>query len=228
MSSDILAKISIDGKLISQNGLIIRRGERIFLDRYLDVPKKFQFSTYTVSNTDEVKNAIQENGDLKIEFFEEYIEPIQVTQPIYNPPLIPPFIKPWWEVTCGNTNMDINMTTTNHDISYTADNTFGVNGLISTYSNNTLEGPNKREFKSGFDNKKIETGQVSEGGESKQSMEIVNKSFTTSPFHTVEYKLLPTSQKNTTSDDLIRKYCTNCSAKIKKGDNFCGQCGSKL
>ena len=67
-TNTVLAKISIDGKAISQTGLVLRPGERVFLDRYLDVAKKFKFSTYTVNNTNEVRQAISNNGELKVEF----------------------------------------------------------------------------------------------------------------------------------------------------------------
>jgi hypothetical protein len=42
----VLAKISINGKEISQAGLVIRPGQRIYLERYLDIAKKFKFETY--------------------------------------------------------------------------------------------------------------------------------------------------------------------------------------
>src|ERR1039458_9402684 len=71
-SDTILAKIEMNGKSISQGGLVLKPGVRVFLDRYLDVAKKFKFDTYEVSNTSEVKKAIAENGDLKVQFFKEY------------------------------------------------------------------------------------------------------------------------------------------------------------
>src|SRR6185369_9879640 len=54
----ILAKIQLNGKYISQGGLVLRPGERVFLERYIDVAKKFLFETYEVANTSEVKQAI--------------------------------------------------------------------------------------------------------------------------------------------------------------------------
>ena len=41
----ILAKIEINGKLISQSGLILNPGQRVFLDRYIDIAKKFKFES---------------------------------------------------------------------------------------------------------------------------------------------------------------------------------------
>jgi hypothetical protein len=67
----ILAKITLNGNVISQGGLVINPGQRIFLDRYLDVAKKFLFDTYEVANTQEVKEAIVNNGDFKVEFYRE-------------------------------------------------------------------------------------------------------------------------------------------------------------
>ena len=84
-SDVILAKIHLNGKAISQTGLVLNPGQRVFLDRYLDVAKKFLFDTYEVSNTEEVKKAIEDNGDLKVEFYREskpyipYIPPVDNT-----------------------------------------------------------------------------------------------------------------------------------------------------
>lgn len=67
----ILAKITLNGNEISQGGLVLNPGQRVFLDRYLDVAKKFMFDTYEVSNTEEVREAIANNGDFKVQFYRE-------------------------------------------------------------------------------------------------------------------------------------------------------------
>jgi len=79
----ILCKISLNNKPIAQGGLVLNPGERVFLDRYIDVPKKFLFDVYEVSNTEEVKKAIEKNGDFKVEFFKERIinNPIIINYP---------------------------------------------------------------------------------------------------------------------------------------------------
>src|ERR1035437_9797659 len=75
----VLAKISLNGKAISQGGLVLNPGQRVYLDRYLDVAKKFLFDTYEVGKSAEVMAAIKDNGDFKVEFFREnkptYITP---------------------------------------------------------------------------------------------------------------------------------------------------------
>ena len=76
--------------------------------------------------------------------------------------------------------------------------------------------------------KTIETGRVEVGSDSSQTFKYVNKKFEWFPFHTIEYKLLPTSQKINTVDDLnVKVYCVNCGHKLAKTDKFCGQCGTK-
>lgn len=70
-TESVLAKITLNGNVISQGGLVLNPGQRVFLDRYLDVAKKFLFDTYEVSNTQEVKEAIVNNGDFKVQFYRE-------------------------------------------------------------------------------------------------------------------------------------------------------------
>lgn len=80
----LLAKISLNGKPIAQGGLVLKPAQRVFLDRYIDVARKFLFDTYEVANTSETRKAIEDNGDFKVEFYKEYIiPPMQYNQ--YNP-----------------------------------------------------------------------------------------------------------------------------------------------
>jgi hypothetical protein len=68
----VLAKIELNGKSIG-SGIIVRPGERVFLERYLDEARKFLFETYVVNGDDEnVQNAIQKNGDVIIKFYDQY------------------------------------------------------------------------------------------------------------------------------------------------------------
>ena len=74
---------------------------------------------------------------------------------------------------------------------------------------------------------KIETGRVEKGSTSKQKIETVDMEFETYAFHTVSYKMLPSSQKNITSEELVEKYCVNCGKKNKPNNKFCPNCGTK-
>ena len=63
----VLAKIELNGSSIG-SGIILRPGERVFLERYLNEAKKFLFETYNVNgDNEEVQRAIAENGEIIIE-----------------------------------------------------------------------------------------------------------------------------------------------------------------
>jgi hypothetical protein len=67
------AKIFINGNSISNSMLVLKPGERSYLERYLDDNKKFLFETYNVENSKEVKEAIKQNGIVKVEFYNEKV-----------------------------------------------------------------------------------------------------------------------------------------------------------
>lgn len=70
-TSNLGILIELNGSLISQNHLIIKPGQRLFLDRYIDTNNKFVFNTYDVDNTESSKTAIANNGKLEISFYKE-------------------------------------------------------------------------------------------------------------------------------------------------------------
>ena len=74
----VLCKIKINGEYISTSGVVIRPGQRVFLERFLDTNNKFEFSTYEVKDTSANRTAIDLNGDVRIEFYNE-----QTYQPNY-------------------------------------------------------------------------------------------------------------------------------------------------
>jgi ribosomal protein S27AE len=69
----ISSEIKINDKSITQTGgLIIRPGQRVFLERYIDTNNKFVFKTYDVNgNSSEVLSAIESNGIISISFYRE-------------------------------------------------------------------------------------------------------------------------------------------------------------
>jgi hypothetical protein len=237
----VLAKIKLNNNLISQGGLVLKPGERVFLERYLDVARKFLFEIYEVSNTSQVKEAIRNNGDFEVEFFNETI-PVNFT-PITIITTYP-YYKPFeynngWE----NYNADIsyksNDNTSERPSSY-FNNTVSVKdfnnigsytptNLNSSVTTDSLSFSNERlEKKLNSSKKTIETGRVEAGSESNQQVTYVNKSFNYYPSHRVSYKMLPISQKiNDSSDIKIAQYCTKCGTKQKPEFKFCPTCGMK-
>lgn len=240
-SDTILAKVELNGNKISQGGLVLRPGERVFLERYLDVAKKFMFDTYEVANTAEVQKAIEDNGDFKVEFYRE-AKPVYSynnTITIRNYPSTPTV--DWYYGNIYNTG-----TGNPSDVykgSFTTNgnsNTFNLtsfNGSTSRYSSNVPvedsisfsdEVASPMKSLSSRAKKTIETGRVEAGSNSNQKLEHINKSFEYWPFHSIEYKLLPISQKvNTVADINVKRYCHSCGAKQKPEFKFCPSCGTK-
>ena len=285
-TNNILAKISLNGKPIAQGGLVLRPGERAFLDRYIDVARKFKFDTYEVANTNEVKEAIKDNGDFKVEFYAEYVAP-PVPVPVWNPnefnifcdgnfggniitlggpnsrqygtDSIPNYVGDNLKTTNVNYNQpvsgNINLTHGTTNLSTTNGNSLGIvatataTAVGSVGAEATLDAMNLNfmdfaptELKRSAAvnpikklkslrrrvSKSIETGRVEAGSHSSQQMTTVNMNWLTIPFHTVEYKMLPLSQKvNTVEDTQVKAYCTNCGSKNKSSFKFCPSCGER-
>ena len=213
----VLAKIEMNSKSIG-SGIILRPGERIFLERYLDEAKKFLFETYTVNgNNEEVQQAIANNGDVVIKFYNE-------TNPrtYYNSGNT---------LTISNPSWNVNNTT---PYTYTTQNTLGGN-TVPTYGTVTTTGTNmfyNSSLTSGTNttnsSRQIETGRVEKGSNSDQSFTYDNSSFNIYPFTTDSWKIKPKSTKPVVIEDLIT-YCTECGSKRKKDTHkFCPHCGTKF
>ena len=262
----VLAKITLNGNPISQGGLVLNPGQRVFLERYLDVAKKFLFDTYEVAKTSEAQQAIENNGDFKVEFFRERQQ--QFNNPFltlnstgtyhrglnYNP-LIGTTTTNGGYV--GQTTTNINNTFTSNSTNSTS--TLGLTGMItntssltsgsmptanaffnqsasntgavtmdSLYDSNITYSQRTEPIKLKKRSKSIETGRVEKGSSSDQKIKTIDKDFEYYSFHTIEYKMLPVSQKINTSEDInVKVYCTNCGAKLGKGHKFCSSCGTK-
>jgi len=219
----VLAKIKMNGSYISNSGLVIKPGQRVFLSRYLDSNNSFLFETYDIESDNEVaKKAIENNGSIEIEFYYE----------------VSNFIgKPFWvssgSTLLGNTGNGIyyshsgNINYTN-DVTFTSINTnnfdsINTNMPIAGSLSNTSNGSNLMNVSS-----KIETGRIEKGGSTKQKFETDNGSYNVFYSELLAIKLLPASAKPIEVSE-IRTYCTGCGTRMKKQTwKFCPNCGTKI
>lgn len=67
----VLSDIKINGESISKSGLVIKPGQRVYLDCFIDDGRKFKFETYIVEDTDESNESISNNGLLEVFFYRE-------------------------------------------------------------------------------------------------------------------------------------------------------------
>lgn len=235
------ADIYINGTQMP-NRIVLKPGERIWLERYLNEARKLLFSTYEVENTSEVKAAIQNNGEVKLMFYKEkvYQEPTYIyTSPIttyynnYN----------YCGDDCIAKGIDIN-----NSINYSDSvRTLGLGDTVQTaattatatsaasyasYSstcksyNLDLELNGNLKLKKSSD--RIETGRIEKGSHSNQEFQNIDLNFEWWSFKTEAIKLLPISQKPITKKDLKKLYCANCGHKVNTKFKFCPYCGSKI
>ena len=210
--TSVLCKIKLNGQYISTSGIILRPGQRVFLERFLDSNNKFEFSTYEVKDTSENRDAIDLNGDVMVEFYDEQE------------------VRIYPHLSGGNWNTGWSHINTGSP--YYGDITFTNNSsatYVSTTSlntvTNTFEGPNIRSVKS---KKSIETGRVEKGEKSNQQFtNSSNQTFNFLVSNSIRFKILPLGNKNVTTED-IKHYCTECGIKTKSKYKFCPSCGNKL
>ena len=238
-TTEIGARIFVNDEPIGNSYLVIKPGERVWLDRYLDRALKFKFKTYEVNgNSRDVQRAIRNNGIVKVMLYRKnstyttsYVEDLYRTieEPNWGPRIF----------YCNNNLLDVNYYDNTLDLNYcddgvkfsttagvnTSANTIGSGFVTSTLDNATLGTKSAKQL---FSSRKLETGRISEGGHSNQEFDYVNMSFDSFAFATETIHILPKSTKPVQSSDLQKVYCTNCGRKIKSKFKYCPYCGNEV
>ena len=230
----VLCKIKLNGEYISTSGIVLRPGQRVFLERFFDTNNKFEFSTYKVKNTSENRSAIDLNGDVLVEFYDEQ-------EPVNNN-----FLYLGNRTTYGS-GLDYKRRSNDYTpqfgttISTTGGITYGTTTLTTqnlsnaTYTSSvTMDSIGKFEPSSILrtspkvkKSSTIETGRVEKGDKSSQTFTNSYETFNYYTSHTIQFKIQPTSTKNINVEE-IRQYCTECGVKVKKNFKFCPSCGNKI
>ena len=196
LSECVLADIKLNGQPISKTGLVLKPGQRFYLDCFIDDNKKFIFSTYEVEQTLESLTAINNNGKLEVYFYKESVVSINNWKDRFNTVIIERYYPsyptyPYWTTTPyygtgtsniygGTTTNIIGTTTTNTTGSFTL-NENSMNQLNST-SNIPIGGS-------------LETGRVERGSNSKQKFKEIDMEFDKYHISSVVLEMLPESRK---------------------------------
>jgi hypothetical protein len=187
------------------------------LERYLNEARKFKFEVYEVNSpSKEVQEAIKNNGEVIVEFYDETV--------YKNTP---------------------NLTVVGNPITWTNDYLYGginstTTGDFKLYNNSFTT--NSASFNTGFDyntsqnlrkslqtDRFKETGRIEKGSDSKQEFESVDMDFNAYPSNYSTWRILPLSEKPFTTKEVNVLYCTNCGSKRKKDSHkFCPNCGTKF
>lgn len=210
----VLADIKLNGNSISKNGLVIKPGQRVYLDCFIDDKKKFVFKTYEVESNLESLEAIEKNGLLEVFFYKEdvvslnnwknrfdkiIIEKWYPYQP-YNP--YPYYPNIWY-----GTN-DVIGTTTNLNSLTTTGTCYSSNIDLSNALNTSC---NMTPI-----NSSIETGRIEKGEVSKQKFTEVDMDFENHYIASTIIQILPESVKPTEVKDLKKEVKNTIKDYIKR------------
>jgi hypothetical protein len=198
-NDSILAKISLNGNRISNSGVVLKPGERVFLERYLDEDRKFLFETYEVSDNKTNQRAIENNGLVIVEFFNKML--------------------------FTNYGHLGGYTYLNNQLLYGSGS--GIVNGNPTIFNTTGLGNSNIIGNTSTSYAKIETGRVEKGDKSDQEFGTSYEIFNTNVSWVKEWKILPFSAKDITTKDLVKR-CGGCGTKVKDNYKFCPQCGNQV
>ena len=214
-NDSVLAKIWLNDKLMSASGIIVKPGQRVYLERFLDTPEKFQFNVFEVDDVKETKAAREKNGLVKVSFFNKTVTLNNL------------LLGNGSSTTTIYPNTLTYTSTTSNPFNITAGTTSTQTVSSAYYSNavNTFAGPNVR---SAVIADSVETGRVAKGGKSKQEFKQEGGSYSDYSFVNWEFQLLPESVKPVETSE-IRNYCNECGIRIRKSSwKFCPNCGAAL
>ena len=235
----VLADIKLNGNTISQSGLVIRPGERFYLDCFVDDNKKFVFNTYEVEDSQSTKVAISKNGMLEVFFYKESVVSLKnwrnrfdrvIVEKYY--PVHYPHYQPYWygvpNVYCGTgtiTTGGLSGTTTggyytnglsNNIIGTTTTNTaYFSQPINSTYTTGiNISDLGNMTTTTSYSTNSIETGRVEKGGKSNQKFEEVDMDFDKFHISSIVLQLLPESVKPVDTKDLKKEKVSNPTEDI--------------
>ena len=254
-TTEICARIFIEDTQLSHD-IVLRPGERLWLERYTDISKKFKFVTYVVDGENaQVKKAISHNGIIKIEFFrrkEKKHNPLiwvnspsitwtyDSTTPYYYNYTSSTASKPIDSIDCSSiSSANASRSLESDEVStafYSSADMCSISGDISCdCSVSASASISTPEYSSAIynpefykDTNNLETGRISEGGRSNQKLDNVNMDFESWPFRTETLKIYPLSRKPYNAKDLKKIYCTNCGRRLNDKYKYCPYCGEKI
>lgn len=214
LKESVLADIRLNGNSICKSGLVVKPGQRIYLDCFVDDRKKFIFQTYNVDGTQESLDAIADNGLMEVFFYKEQAVTLQnwndrfhkVVIHEYHPVYYP--VYPRWYPTYYTLGTGTTITTCNSTGTLTINggyNTSDVYGGVlndgsygTSFTNCSLNSGSLTSGNAYYNSpvgESIETGRVEKGEKSDQQFVDVDMEFEKNYIHHLVFQLLPSSRK---------------------------------
>lgn len=241
LTVSVLADIKLNGQSISKTGLVVKPGQRVYLDCFIDDKKKFKFSTYEIENSGEALDATQNNGLLEVFFYKEDVITldnwkskfdriiVEKWYPVYYPsyPVYPYYNRPsiWYGTnspTIGGSCVTTNLN--NSIIGTTTTNTYSSNNLINcSYTSDVnvpYGGTTVNNLSNSFSIKptSLETGRVEKGEVSKQKFTEVDMDFEKHYIASTIIQILPESRKPVEVKEVFNKKTGEIKFKKESDD----------
>ena len=217
LKESVLADIRLNGNSICKTGLVIKPGQRVYLDCFVDDRKKFVFQTYQVDGTQESLDAIADNGLLEVFFYKEQAVTLQNWNdrfhkiviheyyPVY--PVYPRWYPYYGTILTGGITTGTTLTTTTLTTTNGSNAIFNTNSAAFTvgnrYNSGTLTSCNTVYYNSSVAGS-LETGRVENGEKSNQQFVDVDMEFEKNYIHHLVYQILPSSRKPKDINDISK------------------------
>ncbi len=207
LTVSVLADIKLNGESISKTGLLVKPGQRIYLDCFIDDRKKFKFSTYQIENSEGSIEAIQKNGLLEVFFYKEDVITLDnwkskfdkiIIEKWYQPyyyPVYPTYPTIWYGTTIGTGGIGV----INTNRSSTTTNSYTSNIDLSNLNVSSSISSNMNPINS------IETGRVEKGEKSSQKFTEVDIAFENNYIASTIIQILPESRKPVDTKEIFNK-----------------------
>ena len=211
-SFKLLSAITIQGNPIGNSkGLVLYPGQRVFLKRYLDSNNAFVFKIYNVEKV--MKHSIENNGSIEIKFYKEKENTTNKNYNLYINYRYYPIIQyPTIQYPSWPANQPFWGSTVNSSV---------CNSSIVGNASSSSDISQDAEI-----NESIKTGIIDKGLKTTQEFSETYGDFEDCCFHSIEYKILPMSEKLDTIDKIDTCRC-KCGKKIKDNYKFCPKCGKE-
>ena len=225
LKESVLADIRLNGGSIAKTGLVIKPGQRVYLDCFVDDRKKFIFQTYTVDGDQESLDAIVDNGLLEVFFYKEQAVTLQnwndrfhkviihEYHPVYYP-VYPRWYPTYYTLGTGGTGTITTCNSINTLTTTSAYNTSSAYGGVlnngsygSSFTNCSLTSGSLTSGSAYYNSPvggSLETGRVEKGEKSNQQFVDVDMEFEKNYIHHLVYQLLPSSRKPKDINDISK------------------------
>jgi hypothetical protein len=211
LTVSVLSDIKLNGQSISKTGLVIKPGQRVYLDCFIDDRKKFKFSTYEIENSGEALDATQNNGVLEVFFYKEDVITLDNWQRKFDRVIVEKYYPynpyPWYNpyrVYCGSGTISGGTVVTTNGNPFNINASSGLIGETTTAYNSSNNincsytsqvDLSNLNVAGSLSTNSIETGRVEKGEKSKQQFTEVDMEFEKHYIASTIIQILPESRK---------------------------------